>query len=126
VNKNTIVCSLTDDASDQNYDTMNENYEKLKNFTDTGGNHFHIIPLVLPKNRMEFDGERLPCTYANFYIGNGFVVVPQYGDPNDQIALKTLADIFLDKQVIGLKSKYLIHGGGSFHCVTQQQPSGEF
>lgn len=126
VNKNTIVCSLTDDTSDQNYSTMNENYEKLKNFTDMDGNHFHIIPLVLPKNRMECDGERLPCTYANFYIGNGFVVVPQYDDPNDQIALKTLSELFSDRKVIGLKSKYLIHGGGSFHCVTQQQPSGEF
>ena len=67
----------------------------------------------------------MPPTYANFYIGNGFVVVPQYGDPNDAQALEILRPLFPEREVIGLSSKALITGGGSFHCVTQQQPAGE-
>lgn len=121
VNENTIVCSLSDDKNDQNYGTMNANFELLKSFTDLNGEKFNLIPLVLPKNKMEMDGKRLPCTYANFYIGNGFVVVPQYEDPHDTIALNTLTKLFPNRKVIGLNSKYIITGGGSFHCVTQQQ-----
>lgn len=125
VDENTIVYSITDDKSDPNYDTMMHNFEILQKSTDKNGNHFNLIPLVLPKNRMEIDGKRLPCTYANFYIGNEFVVVPTYQDPNDSIALKTLEKLFPNRKVIGLSSKNIIKGGGSFHCVTQQQPSGK-
>ncbi|MES2615905.1 MAG: agmatine deiminase family protein [Bdellovibrionota bacterium] len=123
VNENTIVYSLTEDKTDKNYDTMRANFELLKTFKDLKGESFHLIPLVLPKNKMEIEGARLPCTYANFYIGNGFVVVPQYDDPHDKIALEILTPLFPNRTVIGLNSKYIICGGGSFHCVTQQQPS---
>ena len=123
VNENTIVCSLTEDKKDKNHATMQHNFSLLKTFKNLDGNCFNIIPLVLPKNRMEIEGDRLPCTYANFYIGNGFVVVPQYDDPHDQIALNTLKNLFPNRNVIGLSSKYIITGGGSFHCVTQQQPA---
>ncbi len=122
VNENTIVCSLTEDKNDINYKTMQHNFELLNSFTNLKGEKFNIVPLVLPKNRMEVEGERLPSTYANFYIGNGFVVVPQYEDPYDQIALKTLSELFPDRKVIGLSSQHIICGGGSFHCLTQQQP----
>lgn len=123
VNENTIVCSLTEDKNDKNYETMQYNFSLLKSFKNLQNESFHIIPLVLPKNRMEIEGERLPCTYANFYIGNGFVAVPQYDDPHDKVALKTLQTIFPNREVIGLSSKYIISGGGSFHCLTQQQPA---
>lgn len=126
VNEKTILCSLTDDQTDPNHQVMQKNYELLKSFTDVHGNPFDIVPLVLPKNRMHLDQDRLPCTYANFYIGNGFVVVPQYDDPYDQKALDVIAKCFPDRKVIGLQSKHLICGGGSFHCVTQQQPTGEY
>jgi len=122
VNKDTIVCSLTEDKQDKNYETMQHNFSLLKSSTNLQGEKFNIIPLVLPKNRMEIDGHRLPCTYANFYIGNGFVVVPQYDDPYDKIALDTITSFFPERTVVGLSSKYIICGGGSFHCVTQQQP----
>ncbi|APJ04749.1 agmatine deiminase family protein [Silvanigrella aquatica] len=125
VNENTIVYSMTEDKSDTNYAPMMKNLEILKSSTDLNGNSFQLVPLVLPKNRMEIDDDRLPCTYANFYIGNHFVVVPVYQDPHDELALQTLRSVFPNHQVIGLSSKYLIHGGGSFHCVTQQQPAGK-
>jgi agmatine deiminase len=91
--------------------------------------------LPLPKTRLEHVGEiaraqgllgeRLPPTYANFYIANGAVIVPTYGDENDDRALKILEPLFEGRVVIGLSSKAIIVGGGSFHCVTQQQPLGD-
>jgi agmatine deiminase len=125
VNANTIVYSIAEDQNDLNYVTMKQNLEILKKATDVSGNFFNLVPLILPKNKMKIEGKRLPCTYANFYIGNGFVVVPTYDDPNDANALKTLETVFPEHKVIGLKSKYIISGGGSFHCVTQQQPAGQ-
>jgi agmatine deiminase len=74
---------------------------------------------------MELSGKRLPLSYANFYIGNGFVVVPVYGDANDERALAILRPLFPGRLVIGLNAAELITGGGAFHCVTQQQPAGE-
>ena len=68
----------------------------------------------------------MPPTYASCYIGNGFVVVPQYGDPNDQQALAVLTPLFPGREVIGLPSRAIIGGGGSFHCMTQQQPAIAF
>ena len=70
-------------------------------------------------------GTRLPPTYANFYIANGAVIVPTYNDPNDQRALEILTPLVPERQVIGLSSRAIINGGGSFHCVTQQQPLGK-
>jgi agmatine deiminase len=124
IDENTIVYSITENKSDTNYASMICNLEILKTASNLNGNRFRLVPLMLPKNRMEIDNNRLPCTYANFYIGNGFVVVPIYDDPNDEIALETLRILFPNRKVIGLSSKELIKGGGSFHCVTQQQPSG--
>lgn len=120
----TIVCAVTEDELDANYGPMQENLTNLQNLRDHEGNPYRIIKLPLPKEALEFGGVRLPPTYANFYIGNGFVVVPQYGDANDARALEILRPLFPDREVIGLSSRALITGGGSFHCVTQQQPAG--
>ena len=124
INPSTIVTCVEPDASDPNHATMQANLERLHTFTDLEGKPFEIVELPLPQNRLELLGNRLPPTYANFYIGNGFVVVPQYGDPNDAVALSILRPLFPGREVIGLKSRSLITGGGSFHCVTQQQPVG--
>ena len=88
------------------------------------GRPYHIVELPLPARRLEGAEGRLPPTYANFYVGNGFVVVPQYGDPNDKRALDVLRPLFPGREVIGLSSRRIIEGGGSFHCLTQQQPAG--
>lgn len=122
--ENTVVCSVESNIDDPNHLTMQRNLELLQTFTDQDGKPLNIVQLPLPKNRLELEGDRLPPTYANFYIGNGFVVVPTYGDPNDEAALTVLKSVFPEHEVIGLSSRAIINGGGSFHCVTQQQPKG--
>jgi agmatine deiminase len=135
IGENTIITSVCEDPNDANFQTMQDNLECLKSFTNLHGQPFTILELPLPHNRLEhlgevaqsqgLLGERLPPTYANFYIANGAVIVPMYGDPNDQRALEILTPLFPDRQVIGLSSRAIINGGGSFHCVTQQQPAGQ-
>ncbi|WP_337871187.1 agmatine deiminase family protein [Meiothermus sp.] len=116
----TIVTAVCPDPDDPNHRPLQENLEILRSL---GG--FRIVELPLPKNPLWLDSEtRLPLTYANFYIANGAVLVPIYGDPHDEQALEILRPLFPGREVIGLKSRYLITGGGSFHCVTQQQPAG--
>ncbi len=121
----TIVCSVAEDEHDANYEPMQRNLTLLRSLRDGEGRPYNVVELPLPRTRLEFGGVRLPPTYANFYIGNGFVVVPQYGDANDKPALELLKPLFPGREVIGLSSRALITGGGSFHCVTQQQPAGE-
>lgn len=119
--EDTIVTAVCEDQSDVNHRVLQENLETLRSL---GG--FRVATLPIPKNPLWLDAEtRLPPTYANFYIANGAVLVPTYGDPNDALALEILRPLFPGRQVIGLSSRALITGGGSFHCVTQQQPAGE-
>lgn len=122
--ENVIVTSVEADPSDANHATMEGNLEKLREMRTPGGEFYQIVELPLPANRLEGAEGRLPPTYANFYIGNGFVVVPQYGDPNDKKALDVLRPLFPGREVIGVPSRKIIEGGGSFHCLTQQQPAG--
>ena len=121
VDNTTIMTSVCEDEADTNYAPLRENLEILKR-ERTDGEPYRLLELPLPKKRIDIAGERLPLTYANFYIGNGFVVMPTYDDANDERALQILSEAFPDRQVIGLPSLGLITGGGSFHCVTQQQP----
>ncbi|AFZ67935.1 agmatine deiminase family protein [Deinococcus peraridilitoris] len=124
VGPHTLVTSVEEDTRDANHATMQANLERLRTFTDLQGRPFEIVELPLPRRRLEGPEGRLPPTYANFYIGNGFVVVPTYLDPNDERALDILRPLFPGREVIGLPSREIIRGGGSFHCVTQQQPIG--
>ena len=110
-------------ASDPNVATMQENLEILRQVRLPSGAALTVLELPLPAKSMSLaDGQRLPATYANFYVLNAAVVVPQYGDPQVEKALDVLRQAFPGRQVIGLSSRYLITGGGSFHCLTQQQP----
>ncbi|MFW7379478.1 MAG: agmatine deiminase family protein [Oligoflexus sp.] len=123
VGEHTILTSVCRDERDANFQTMQENLRILHESRDLNGEAFTIVELPLPKERMELaDGTRLPATYANFYICNGAVIVPQYGDPMDEPALELIRSVFPQHEVIGLASRYIITGGGSFHCLTQQQP----
>ncbi len=121
----TIVCAVEPRSDDPNHATMARNLEQLRSLRTPAGAPYRVVELPLPIERMELEGERLPPTYANFYVGNGFVVVPQYGDANDERALAILRPLFPGREVIGLGAVSLITGGGAFHCVTQQQPLGE-
>ncbi len=120
----TLVTSVADDPQDANYAVMQRNLTALREMTDVQGRPFKVVELPLPAGRLEGAEGRLPPTYANFYVGNGFVVVPQYHDAHDKAALEVLRPLFPDREVIGLPSRQIIEGGGSFHCVTQQQPVG--
>ncbi len=121
-NDSSIVTSICEDASDTNYAPLQENLTLLKSLRQANGEPYRIIELPLPKKRIDIEDERLPLTYANFYIGNGFVLMPSYQDANDEKALTILKDVFADREVIALPSLGIISGGGSFHCVTQQEP----
>ncbi len=121
----TIVCSTEADEDDPNHHTMQLNLERLQSLRDHDGQPYRIVELPLPARRMELAGERLALSYANFYIGNGFVVVPTYDDVNDARALQVLRGLFEGREVIGANATGLITGGGAFHCITQQQPAGD-
>lgn len=124
VGPRSIVTSVESDVVDANHAVMKGNLRALREMCDGAGQPFEVTELPLPAARLEGEEGRLPPTYANFYIGNGFVVVPQYGDVNDQSALDILTPLFPGREVIGLPSRAIIGGGGSFHCMTQQQPEG--
>jgi agmatine deiminase len=101
---------------------LQENWRRLQSATDQDGRPLRVVALPMPEP-IVFDGERLPASYANFYIANRLVLVPTFNDPADRRALETLADLFPDRQVVGIHSVDLILGLGSLHCLTQQEPA---
>jgi agmatine deiminase len=117
----TVVTAVEANPDDPNYEPLRENIRRLRAATDQDGKALAIIELPMPAPVI-FEGRRLPASYANFYIANGVVLVPVFNDPNDRIALDALADVFPDREVIGIYSGDLIWGFGAMHCMTQQQP----
>ena len=120
-----IICAISEDETDPSYVSLRRNLERLQQLTSSDGAPYRVVPLPLPKQPVLLEGERVAASYANFYIGNGFVMVPMYNDENDQRALDILAPFFPGRKVIGLPSSHIATGGGSFHCITQQRPMGE-
>jgi len=119
---NTIVTVVEDDPKDENYGILNENFKKLKTFKDQDGQPFRIVTIPMP-GIVQHEEQRLPASYANFYIANKIVLVPTYRNANDKRALETLQSLFTDRKVIGVDSTELIWGLGSFHCISQQEPA---
>jgi len=117
----TIVTAVEPDASDANHAPLAENLERLKASRAVNGKQFTIVELPLPK-AVVFRGQRLPASYANFYIANGLVLVPTFNDANDRVALSILADAFPGREVVGIHSVDLVWGLGTLHCMTQQEP----
>ena len=122
VNATTVVTVVEEDPADDNYELLQENLKRLRSMRDQDGKPFRIVELPMP-GFVEFEGQRLPASYANFYIANKIVIVPTYGHANDEKALAILQDEFPDHRVIGMDSTELIWGLGSFHCITQQEPA---
>jgi agmatine deiminase len=121
----TVVTAVESDPEDPNYEPLRENIHRLREAVDQDGNPLSIIELPMP-SPVVFDGRRLPASYANFYVANGVVLVPVFNDPNDRLALDILADLFPDRDVVGIYSGDLIWGFGAMHCMTQPQPATSY
>jgi len=122
VNAKTVVLIQEKNAKDANYRPLNENWERIQDMRLEDGSKPEVIPLPMPQP-LQFDGYRLPASYANFYITNAFVIVPTFNDPNDRVALGILGELFKDRQVVGIHAVDLVLGFGTLHCLSQQQPA---
>jgi len=122
VNPRTVVLIRETNRRDVNYRVLAENWERIQDFRLEDGSKPEVAPLPMPAP-LYFDGERLPASYANFYISNAAVLVPTFNDANDRVALGTLAELFPDRPVVGIHAVDLVLGYGTLHCLTQQQPA---
>lgn len=122
VSPDTVVTCVDSDPASENYEALRENVRRLRDATVEDGKPLATIDLPMPA-AVYFEGRRLPASYANFYIANRTVLIPVFNDPNDRIALDILADIFPDREVVGIYCRDLIWGFGAIHCMTQQQPA---
>ena len=121
VSVDTIVCAYEDSPLDGNYHILKANYETLRNAVNQNGKPFNVVKLPMPRVSHE-NGEKMPASYANFYVGNKAVLVPIFNDPNDGSALDILTGLFPKRRVVGIDCSDVIYGGGTIHCMTQQQP----
>jgi agmatine deiminase len=121
VDSGTVVLCREDDPHDSNYAPLQENCERLKDARLQDGSKLEVVPLPMPSS-LYFGGQRLPASYANFYIANSAVLVPTFNDPKDRLALGVLAEIFPGRPVVGIHAVDLVWGLGTLHCLTQQQP----
>jgi agmatine deiminase len=118
--RSTVVIVTEENKSEENYAPLAENLRLLRKSKDQDGQPFRVIPLPMPAP-VYFEGQRLPASYANFYIANRLVLVPTFNDANDRVALQALAKCFPDRQVAGIHCGDLVLGLGTLHCMTQQQ-----
>jgi agmatine deiminase len=122
VNPRTVVLIREDNARDINYRPLAENWDRIEDFRLADGSKPEVVALPMPAP-LFFDGERLPASYANFYLANAAVIVPTFNDPRDREALGILAELIRDRPVIGIHAVDLVLGFGTLHCLTQQQPA---
>lgn len=119
VGPRTVVTVVEEDPADVNYRPLQENLDRLRGQTD-----LEVIELPMPAP-VVWRGQRLPASYANFYIANDRVLVPTFNDPRDRQALGILGDLFMERKVVGIHAVDLVWGLGTLHCLSQQQPAGQ-
>ena len=117
----TVVTVVETSRGDVNYSALRENLRRLRSARDQNGRRLRVVTLPMPRP-VTFDGQRLPASYANFYIANQVVLVPVFNDPSDRVALNTLAGLFPGRDTVGIYCGDLIWGFGALHCMTQPQP----
>ena len=122
VNPRTVVLCRETDSRDANYGPLEENRERLQGMRLEDGSKVEVVDLPMPAP-LTFDGQRLPASYANFYIANRAVLVPTFNDPKDRVALGVLAELIKDRPVVGIHAVDLVWGLGTLHCLTQQEPA---
>jgi agmatine deiminase len=123
VGPRTVVTVVEDDPGDDNHEPLRDNLARLRAMIDLEGLPLEVITLPMPAP-LYLDGQRLPASYANFYVANGVVLVPTFNDPRDREALATLAQVFPGREVVGIHAVDLVWGLGTLHCLTQQEPAG--
>lgn len=123
VSRNRVIAAVEEDPSEENYPLLQRNLEQLRRMRLPDGSPLEVVELPMP-DAVIWDGQRLPASYANFYIANGCVVVPTFRcEAKDVRALGIIADCFPDREVVGIDSTDIIWGLGSFHCLSQQEPA---
>jgi agmatine deiminase len=122
VGENKILTCVETNTHDENHLPLAENLDRLRTARNLEGNPFEIVKLPMP-SPVTFEGQRLPASYANFYIANELVLVPTFNDPNDRHALNTIAKCFPDREVVGIHAVDLVWGLGTLHCLSQQEPA---
>jgi len=122
VNETTVLTIVEENKADENYSHLQENLAILKQSKSQGGRQLRVEELPMPAP-VYFNKQRLPASYANFYLANKLVLVPIFNDPNDRVALNILAKYFFDREVIGVYCRDLVLGLGTIHCMTQQIPA---
>jgi agmatine deiminase len=122
VNRNTVLAVVEENPEDENYEILQHNLRQLKELRLLDGSALNIVELPMP-DAVIYEDQRLPASYANFYIANHAVIVPTFRCAKDEVALKIIGECFPDREVVGLDSVEIIWGLGSFHCLSQQEPS---
>jgi agmatine deiminase len=117
-----VVCMEAREADDPNAATLDRIASDLAACTDARGRKLQVVRIPSPGRVRNEQGEVLPASFVNFYIGNGTVIVPTYGTPHDEAAVAALAPLFPGRRVLGRPARAILSGGGAFHCITQQQP----
>jgi agmatine deiminase len=121
VGPDTVVLCREENPKDANYKPLEENRERLEGMRLQGGHKINVVYLPMP-GPLYLDGQRLPASYANFYISNSAVLVPTFNDRKDRIALGILGELFSDRPVLGIHAVDLVWGLGTLHCLTREQP----
>ncbi|MFN9710667.1 MAG: agmatine/peptidylarginine deiminase, partial [Bacteroidota bacterium] len=121
VNEDTVLSVIEENKADENYELLQTNLKQLKSMRLLNGKQLNIVELPMP-DPVIYEDQRLPASYANFYISNHAVIVPTFQCIKDEIALQIISDCFKDRQVVGIDSTDIIWGLGSFHCLSQQEP----
>ena len=118
----TIVAVVEEDKADENFGILRENLAALRAFRGVDGKPFRIVELPMPRPVYYRKDERLPASYANFYIANGIVLVPVFNCPQDKLAIKILKGVFKDRRIVPIDCSEIIVGLGTCHCLSQQIP----
>jgi agmatine deiminase len=123
VNEDTVLTVIEENKNDENYALLQHNLKQLQQMRLLNGKQLNIVELPMP-DELIYQDQRLPCSYANFYIANKSVVVPTFRSTKDDRALQIIQSCFPDREVLGIDSTEIIWGLGSFHCLSQQEPEG--
>ncbi|HNP22632.1 MAG TPA: agmatine deiminase family protein [Panacibacter sp.] len=122
INEDTVIAVVEENVNDENHALLRQNLQQLKQMRLLNGKQLNIVELPMP-DELYYEDQRLPCSYANFYIANHAVIVPTFRSKNDDKALQVIQQCFPGREVVGIDSTEIIWGLGSFHCLSQQEPA---